>query len=37
MKSGYLETDGVVGGAVAGVALAEGLKMVLPQVVSFNT
>jgi hypothetical protein len=28
---------GVVGGAMAGVALAKGLKVVLPQSVSFNT
>jgi hypoxanthine phosphoribosyltransferase len=28
---------GVAGGAVAGVALAEWLKVVLPQSVSFNT
>jgi hypothetical protein len=27
---------GVAGGAMVGVALAEGLKMVLPQPVSFN-
>jgi hypothetical protein len=28
---------GVAGGAMAGLALAEGLKMVVPQSVSFNT